>query len=317
MPAGPSAAAKPGHEGPAARSDSEDGGVKPPTQTTGEQPHPSGFSVAQDNYREYTMTGFASAMWFGPIIRQAVGVWTSQGSASFAGGSSGFSVQSSSAAVGSKAIAGAMATQTGMTMGDLAHSVFASREPLPRHRPVQTMSTRMGFDAPNQAHARTGADTGTPPTLYNEVPRPEGLDDLPDERLAVVKCKGECPDFSMADFLVGGVIIKGAVKGGVSAARAAWKWLTGKSKHAADDLFLRSSRAGPRLHGKIPHKGQLKKLQTEQLTELREMTQKSLKTREREIRQLGDKGQHGQRIGEERRLLESIETILRDRGVLK
>ncbi|MBX3375128.1 MAG: hypothetical protein KF817_14965 [Phycisphaeraceae bacterium] len=83
----------------------------------------------------------------------------------------------------------------------------------------------------------------------------------------------------------------------------------------AEGLYLRASRAGPRLSGKIPHQGELRAFSTQSLSELRDSVQMSLRTREREIRQLGDIGGHGRRIGQERRLLESINDLLRDRGV--
>lgn len=106
-------------------------------------------------------------------------------------------------------------------------------------------------------------------------------------------------------------ILGASMIAGARTARAA------RAASRADDLFLRSTRAGLRLHGEIPHKGLLRKLPTERLSELRDMTQRSLRTRSREIRQLGDKGNHGRRIGEERRLLKNIEDILGNRGALE
>jgi RHS repeat-associated protein len=70
--------------------------------------------------------------------------------------------------------------------------------------------------------------------------------------------------------------------------------------------YLRSSKAGPRLHGKIPHRGDLKKMSKDDLANLRDTIPISLKTRERELRQLGDKGNHGRRIGQERQLLKNV-----------
>jgi hypothetical protein len=80
-------------------------------------------------------------------------------------------------------------------------------------------------------------------------------------------------------------------------------------------IFLRASRAGYRLHGLVPNKGQLGKMATRELVELSEMTQTSIATREAEMLALGAKGGHAKRLGDERRLLEAITELLRGRGV--
>ena len=80
-------------------------------------------------------------------------------------------------------------------------------------------------------------------------------------------------------------------------------------------LFLRGSRGGFRLHGDIPNKATLAEKASAELVELREMTQTSIATREAEMLKLGAKGAHANRLGEERRLLDTIMELLRGRGV--
>jgi hypothetical protein len=80
-------------------------------------------------------------------------------------------------------------------------------------------------------------------------------------------------------------------------------------------FFLRASKAGYRLHGPLPNAGQLRTFGNEALVELREVTMTSIATREGEMLRLGAKGAHANRLGEERRLLEKISEILRNRGI--
>jgi len=80
-------------------------------------------------------------------------------------------------------------------------------------------------------------------------------------------------------------------------------------------IFLRASRAGYRLHGLVPNKGQLAKMATRELVELGEMTRTSIATRTAEMLSLGAKGGHANRLGDERRLLEAISEMLRGRGI--
>ncbi|WP_394832882.1 hypothetical protein LVJ94_40905 [Pendulispora rubella] len=104
------------------------------------------------------------------------------------------------------------------------------------------------------------------------------------------------------------------VFGGAKSAES--KGVKGGRGAGADPLYMRGTKAGPRLHGDLPHAGDLRGMPTDRLSDLRDMTKTSLQTRTDEMRDRGDKGGHGSRIGEERQLLERIERELKNRGAL-